>query len=179
MPVSELLTLCGAESPLFVQLSGPSGELIALSEAQRRISMRDAPDAVRCGGAFTVFSEKRDLLKVLLNYAHFFKHESCGVCTPCRAGNFILQRKLEKIDRGLAQAADLADIRHWGELMRAGSRCGLGKTAPNAPMQAMAQFQDYFAARLSREADDLTRAFDLKRAVAEYDATIEKLHDQD
>ncbi len=176
MPVSELLALCGAEDPLFVQLSGPSGELIAPSEFHRRISMRDAPDTLRCGGAFTVFSQKRDLLQALLNYAHFFKHESCGVCTPCRAGNFILQRKLEKLDRGLAQATDLADIRHWGELMRASSRCGLGKTAPNAPMQALEQFPDYFAARLSREGDDLTRAFDLDRAVAEYDATIEKLH---
>lgn len=177
MPVSELLSLCGAEDPYFIQVSGPSGETISMAERHRRISMRDllSYPGIRCGGSFMVFNRQRDLVKVLLNFAEFFKHESCGVCTPCRAGNFILQRKLEKLDRGLAQPSDLEDIRHWGALMRAGSRCGLGKTAPNAPIMAIEKFQDYFTARLSKEGDDLNRVFDLDRAVADYDAVIKKI----
>ena len=177
MQVSELLSLCGAEDPYFIQVSGPSGETISMAERHRRISMRDllSYPGIRCGGSFMVFNRQRDLVKILLNFAGFFKHESCGICTPCRAGNFILQRKLEKLDRGLAQPSDLEDIRHWGALMRAGSRCGLGKTAPNAPIMAMKVFKDYFMTRLSTEGNDLTRAFDLERAVADYDAVIEKI----
>lgn len=171
MTVAELLDRCGADDPYFIQVSGPSGEVISGEEKHRRISMHGQLDSpgLRCGGAFAVFNRQRDLVRILLNYAAFFKHESCGVCTPCRAGNFILQRKLEKLRRGLALPADLDDIRNWGLLMRAGSRCGLGKTAPNAPIMAMEKFRDYFEARLSREGDDLNRAFDLEQAVRDYD----------
>lgn len=174
MPVADLLDRCGAAAPYFIQVSGPSGEVISADEKHRRISMHDLLDypGVRCGGAFAVFNRQRDLVNILLNYAAFFKHESCGICTPCRAGNFILQRKLEKLQRGLALPADLDDIRNWGLLMRAGSRCGLGKTAPNAPIMAMEKFRDYFEARLSRDGDDLNRAFDLERAVGDYDRTV-------
>ncbi len=171
MPVGELLELCGAEDPFFVQVSGPSGECISMAEKDRRISMLDLLNRkdIRCGGSFMIFNRQRDLVEVLLNFSAFFKHESCGICTPCRAGNFILQRQLEKLDRGLAQPADLDAIRNWGAIMKAASRCGLGKTAPNTPIMAMEKFRDYFNSRLSSKVDTLNRSFDLERAVADYE----------
>ncbi|MBK6932942.1 MAG: NAD(P)H-dependent oxidoreductase subunit E [Saprospirales bacterium] len=171
MPVAELLERCEAKDPYFMQVSGPSGECLSMAEKDRRISMLDVLGTkdVRCGGSFMVFNQSRDLLRILLNFSAFFKHESCGVCTPCRAGNFILQRQLEKLDRGLGREADLQAIRDWGAIMKAASRCGLGKTAPNTPIMAMEKFHADFAARLHKTADDLNRAFDLKRAEAEYE----------
>ncbi len=171
MPVARLLDLCEAEDPYFIQVSGPSGECISMAEKDRRISMLDLLNRkdIRCGGSFMIFNSQRDLIKVLLNFSAFFKHESCGVCTPCRAGNFILQRQLEKLDRHLAQPADLEAIRNWGVIMKAASRCGLGKTAPNTPIMAMEKFHDYFAARLGQGADTLNKSFDLERATAAYE----------
>lgn len=171
MSVAELLDLCEAEDPYFVQVSGPSGECISMAEKDRRISMLDLLNRkdIRCGGSFMIFNSRRDLIKVLLNFSAFFKHESCGVCTPCRAGNFILQRQLEKLDRHLAQPADLDAIRNWGAIMKAASRCGLGKTAPNTPIMAMEKFHDYFAARLGQDANSLNKSFDLERATAAYE----------
>ena len=61
----------------------------------------------------------------------FFKEESCGVCTPCRAGNFILNEKVKKMQRGLASQEELAEIKKWGEIIKLSSRCGLGKSSPN------------------------------------------------
>jgi [NiFe] hydrogenase diaphorase moiety large subunit len=171
MPVAELLDLCEAEDPYFMQVSGPSGECISMAEKDRRISMLDlmVHKDIRCGGSFMIFNRQRDLVRVLLNFSAFFKHESCGVCTPCRAGNFILQRQLEKLDRHLAQPADLDTIRNWGAIMKATSRCGLGKTAPNTPIMAMEKFYDYFVARLGQPANSLNKSFDLERATAAYE----------
>lgn len=171
MPVHELLDLCEAEDPYFMQVSGPSGECISMAEKDRRISMLDLLNRkdIRCGGSFMIFSRQRDLVRVLLNFSAFFKHESCGVCTPCRAGNFILQRQLEKLDRHLAQPADLDAIRNWGAIMKAASRCGLGKTAPNTPIIAMEKFHDYFVARLSQSANTPNKSFDLEEATAAYE----------
>lgn len=171
MTVGELLEHCGARDPYFIQVSGPSGECLSMAEKDRRISMLDlmGHEDVRCGGSFMVFNRNRDLLDVLLNFSEFFKQESCGVCTPCRAGNFILQRQLEKIARGMGREADLQAIRDWGAIMKAASRCGLGKTAPNTPIMAMEKFYDDFAARLPAAENDQIRAFDLKRAEADYE----------
>jgi [NiFe] hydrogenase diaphorase moiety large subunit len=171
MTVAELLELCEAEDPFYMQLSGPSGECISIKEKFRRISMLDllSKKDVRCGGAFMIFNSYRDLVQVLMNYAEFFKHESCGICTPCRAGNFIMQRKLEKLKEGLASAADLNDLRNWGNIMKTSSRCGLGKTAPNSIIQSMEKFKEYFEKKLSKNGNGAFAAFDLEGAVADYE----------
>ena len=162
MTVEELLKLCHADDPYYIQLSGPSGECISMADKGRALSKDD----LSCGGAFMVFSKQRDILEILLNFTNFFKEESCGVCTPCRAGNFILQRKLEKIKMGLAQHSDYSDIRQWGHIMQTASRCGLGKTASNTLLKALDTFPEFFTAG---QGDGLNRKFDLKKATEEYE----------
>ncbi|MCB9293378.1 MAG: NAD(P)H-dependent oxidoreductase subunit E [Lewinellaceae bacterium] len=160
--VEELLKACHADDPHYIQLSGPSGECISLADKERRLSKDD----LSCGGAFMVFSKHRDILQILLNFTSFFKEESCGVCTPCRAGNFILQRKLEKIKLGLAQQSDYTDIRQWGHIMQSASRCGLGKAASNTLIKALDTFPEFFEVQ---QGEGLTRKFDLNKATEEYE----------
>ncbi len=170
MTVAELLDLCGAIDPFYIQVSGPSGECISIKEKYRRISMLDllARKDIRCGGSFMIFNSQRDLVHILMNFSEFFKHESCGVCTPCRAGNFIMQRKLERLKNGLADRTDLDELKSWGQLMQATSRCGLGKTATNSIIQSIDKFHDYLAARFA-STDKPFHKFDLKSAVSEYE----------
>jgi len=171
MTVAELLDLCGAEDPYFIQVSGPSGECISVKEKYRRISMLDlmAHKDIRCGGSFMIFNSHRDLVHILINFSEFFKHESCGVCTPCRAGNFIIERKLERLQNGLADMNDLKELKSWGTIMQATSRCGLGKTACNSVIQALEKFDDYFTSRFSSTDNSTYRKFDHLSAVAEYE----------
>lgn len=171
MTVAELLDLCGAEDPYFIQVSGPSGECISVKEKYRRISMLDlmAQKDIRCGGSFMIFNSDRDLVHILINFSEFFKHESCGVCTPCRAGNFIIERKLERLQNGLADMNDLKELKSWGAIMKATSRCGLGKTASNSVIQALEKFDDYFTTRFSSTDNSTYRKFDHRSAVAEYE----------
>ena len=171
MTVAELLELCEAEDPFYIQVSGPSGECISIKDKYRRISMLDllARKDIRSGGSIMVFNKQRDLVKVLLNFSEFFKSESCGICTPCRAGNFIIQRKLERLDNGLANPQDLEDLKNWGVIMKNTSRCGLGKTATNSLIYAMDKFRDYFNSKLDKEYNGLNLKFDMEAATEQYE----------
>ncbi|MCB0681424.1 MAG: NAD(P)H-dependent oxidoreductase subunit E [Saprospiraceae bacterium] len=163
--VSDLLEECGATNTRYVQLSGPSGTLITAGEFDRQICHED----LSCGGSVMIFDDRRDLLQILRNFAHFFRQESCGVCTPCRAGNLILTRKLRKLALGLGDPTDLQDLRSWGALMKASSRCGLGKNASNALLDAIRKDLKYFRERQSNNGHALSRGFDLKQAVQIYE----------
>ena len=171
MTVAELLELCEAEDPFYIQVSGPSGECISIKEKFRRISMLDLMSRkdIRCGGSFMIFNKQRDLVKILMNFSEFFKQESCGICTPCRAGNFIIQRKLERLRDGLANETDLKELQSWGRLMKTTSRCGLGKTAPNSLIMAIDKFHDYFAERLDKNYNGLNLKFDMEAATEDYE----------
>jgi [NiFe] hydrogenase diaphorase moiety large subunit len=163
--VKKVLELCQADDPYYIQVSGPSGECITAQEQNREISKQD----LRCGGSFMIFNSSRDILKILANFSDFFAHESCGLCTPCRAGNFIIKRKLNKIAKGLALPEDYEDIHEWSEVMRVASRCGLGKTATNALVMALEKFPEYFADKLDKRSDGFNKGFDEHQAVQAYE----------
>lgn len=165
LKVDDLLSLSGAKDPWYVQVSGPSG--VALSMRDR--GLRLGKEGLLCGGSFMIFDRSRDLLRILANFSSFFDRESCGICTPCRAGNFILTRKLEKIRLGLGTLRDLVEIQQWGRTIKENSRCGLGQTSPNTVIDAIQKFPDYFEARVDRSGSRLNRGFDLDASVAAYD----------
>ena len=164
--VRELLNQCQAEDPYYVQVSGPSGVCISEREFDRSFALDD----LRCGGSLMIFNRSRDILRILANFADFFKHESCGVCTPCRAGNFIVQRQLEKIGKRHASHSDFEDLKSWGNIMKVTSRCGLGAAATNTLVMAIDKFPEYFASQISHDKEGIRSDFDLEAAVREYDS---------
>lgn len=161
--ISEILQFCEAEDPRYVQLSGPSGQCLCPSDFNQPLTVEGLP----CGGSFMIFNSNRDILSILQNFSRFFKHESCGVCTPCRAGNFIIDRKLEKIANGLAHESDFEDLEKWGKIMHDTSRCGLGQSATNSLRGAIGKFPDYFSAKMAK--DGMSKNFDLQRALKPYE----------
>ena len=164
MPLSEFLDLCGAEDPFYVQMSGPSGYCVGKNSFNRRISLRD----LSCGGSIMVFNSKRNIVEVLRNFADFFKEESCGICTPCRAGNYLVRRKLDKLILGLAETNDLETIQSWGKIMHMASRCGLGKMATNTFNSVMEEFPNLFD-DIIKEGDGMNRQVDLEKEISEYE----------
>ena len=169
MTVNELLEMCEAVNTYAVQVSGPSGELISSEEFHRKIALND----LKCGGSFMIFNQERNLLDVVQKFNHFFIHESCGVCTPCRAGNFILSRQIRKIRRGLLGKDDIHKILEWSKIMRYSSRCGLGQTAPNSLIQAIEKFPEFYQDYLISD-DGLNKFFNMKESVQDYDKAILK-----
>jgi len=172
--VRELLKLCEALSPYYVQISGPSGQCINNTEFDRKICDED----LICGGSIMVFNKSRSILKIQENFMKFFKMESCGVCTPCRAGNQILYEKIIKLKRGLGTQKDLDEIKEWGKIIQLSSRCGLGKTSPNSLVMAIDKFKDYFNLKISPSHDNQNVEFDMEAAVYDYDCLIQETQNQ-
>ncbi|MEZ4773594.1 MAG: NAD(P)H-dependent oxidoreductase subunit E [Bacteroidia bacterium] len=170
MQIGELLALCEAQDPWYIQVSGPSGIAISMKERNRRLCKED----LLCGGSFMIFNKHRDLLHILLNFNNFFKHESCGICTPCRAGNFIMNRKLEKVQLGLGSLRDLVELEDWGRTIRENSRCGLGQMASNSIVDAIHKFPEYFDQRVDKSGSQFSRGFDMTYAVKDYDDAVAK-----
>jgi [NiFe] hydrogenase diaphorase moiety large subunit len=158
--VAEVLADCGAADTQAVQVSGPSGICLGAEEFARRIAFEDVPTA----GAFMVFDRTRDMFEVARNFVHFFAHESCGFCTPCRVGTSLLRNLMDKLHGGHGSPYDFAEIERLNRLLQSMSHCGLGHTACNPVLDTIARFRPAYARRLEHE--DYTPAFDLDRALA-------------
>jgi len=158
--IRQVLADCGAQDTQAVQVSGPSGICVAESEFDRIIGFEDIPTA----GAFTVFDKTRDMFQVARNYVHFFQHESCGFCTPCRVGTSLLKNLMDKLHNGAGSPYDFAEIEKLNQLLQSMSHCGLGHTACNPVLDTIAKFRPYYDQRMMQQA--FTPAFDLDRALA-------------
>ncbi len=113
--VREVLADCGAERHAGGAGERASGICIDETEFDRRIAFEDLPTA----GAFMVFDESRDMFEVARNFVHFFAHESCGFCTPCRVGTTLLRKLMDKLADGNGSQHDLAQIVRLNQLLQA------------------------------------------------------------
>jgi formate dehydrogenase len=86
--------------------------------------------------AVVVLSDKDDMKAVALNLMRFFEDESCGQCTPCRAGT-------EKAAKLMATGPwDQALLTELSDTMRDASICGLGQAAPNPLLSVLKYFPE-------------------------------------
>ncbi|MCE5182865.1 MAG: NAD(P)H-dependent oxidoreductase subunit E [Betaproteobacteria bacterium] len=157
--VRQILDDAGADEPFAVQISGPSGTMISWKEFDRKIAFEDLPTA----GAFMVFNRKRDLFLTAHNFAHFFAHESCGFCTPCRVGTQLQKKIMDKISGGHGTICDMEELKRLGHILKTMSHCGLGSSAANPMLDAMEKFPDVFERKLKALAFE--PAFDLDGAL--------------
>ena len=92
--------------------------------------------------AVVVLSDQDDMKAVALNLMRFFEDESCGQCTPCRAGT-------EKAVKLMAAGPwDEALLRELSDAMRDASICGLGQAAPNPLLSVLKFFPEELATPL-------------------------------
>jgi NADH-quinone oxidoreductase subunit F len=75
---------------------------------------------------------------------HFFKHESCGKCTPCREGNYWMQHLTERIHAGEGDAADVELLNNVAKQMQGKCLCALGEFATMAVVTGIERFPDDF-----------------------------------
>lgn len=142
--IGRILEDCGAHDTQAVQVGGPSGVCLSASEFGRRIGFEDVPTA----GAFMVFDRTRDMFEVARNFAHFFAHESCGFCTPCRVGTELVVRRLDKLQRGHGSSQDLDELFELDKLMHGATHCGLGAAACNPLRDTIAKFRPAYEKHL-------------------------------
>lgn len=161
--LQSLLDEAGGSDAVAVQVGGPSGTCVGRKDFGKKISFEE----LATGGSIIIIGPDRDLLDIAHNFMNFFVEESCGWCTPCRAGNMILKKKLEKIMAGKGTGSDLNEMEQWCRIVKATSRCGLGQTSPNPIASTIENFREVYEAKLQKGVDFATE-FDLDKAVQEY-----------
>lgn len=87
--------------------------------------------------AIVVLSDKDNIRDAVLNTLKFFKHESCGQCTPCRGGT----EKMVAMLSGKSRFDEEA-LRDLETVMRDASICGLGQAAPNPVNHLLEYFRE-------------------------------------
>jgi [NiFe] hydrogenase diaphorase moiety large subunit len=153
--------LVGAEDAIAVQVGGASGRMVNPSEYGKKLCY----DELATGGSIMVFGPGRDVLKVAHAFMEFFCEESCGYCTPCRVGNRLLLRGLEKVISGKAEPSDIAYLEQLGKTVKTASRCGLGQTSPNPVLTTIQNFRQEYERRVARNESGLQPGFDLAGAL--------------
>ena len=99
-------------------------------------------------GAVIVMDETRCMVESLKRLSYFYMHESCGQCTPCREGTGWLWRVVDRIDRGVGRAEDLALLDNVAENIMGRTICALGDAAA-MPVRAMLKhFRPEFQAKV-------------------------------
>lgn len=157
--IQHILQDCGASDAQAVQVAGAAGVTLPATEFNRCIAFED----VATGGSFMVFNQQRDMLDMVRNFAHFFVHESCGFCTPCRVGSSLMKDLVDKVYIGHAGQYDLDEMHKIGMLMRTSSHCGLGTTAPNPILDTLNKFPQIYNERLKHSSYE--PSFDLDAAL--------------
>jgi NADH:ubiquinone oxidoreductase subunit F (NADH-binding)/NADH:ubiquinone oxidoreductase subunit E len=117
---------------------GASGGILpaAMADIPLDFGTLEAHGCFTGSGAVVILSDKDDMKAVALNLLRFFEDESCGQCTPCRAGT--------------EKAVKLMTARHWDEpllneltqVMSDASICGLGQAAMNPVKQVLKHFRE-------------------------------------
>ena len=194
MKLKDFLDLIEAKDPHYILFNGFAGEFLSSVDFDREISgenllaehiqftFKDPIEysrkmsgvGLRSGGSFMVFNSTRDLLSILKNITKFFVAESCGICVPCRTGNFLLNKKINKIMLCHADKDDIDEIKDWSTIIKQSSRCGLGKTSTNCLLTAMLKFPGEFQKCLLAESD-INQSFNLEKAVENYDNIIQEI----
>jgi NADH-quinone oxidoreductase subunit F len=99
-----------------------------------------------------VMDSSTDMVRALARTAHFFAHESCGQCTPCREGCGWMERLLGRIEQGRAAPEEIDLLLDVANNIEGNTICALGDAAAWPVQSYLKKFRDEFEARLRRPA---------------------------
>ncbi|MBC8490876.1 MAG: NADH-quinone oxidoreductase subunit NuoF [Bacteroidetes bacterium] len=122
----------------------------ALSVNMDNESLKDVHSAIGTGGVI-VMDEDTDLLKVLIRITHFYYHESCGQCTPCREGCGWMLRILKRIDEGMGTKKDLDLLISIARNIEGNTVCALGDAAAWPVKWTIRKFREEFEKKIPDE----------------------------
>jgi len=114
-------------------------------------SLREAGTMLGTAG-MVVMDEDTDMIELLWRIAHFYHHESCGQCTPCREGTGWLEKILLKIRRGDGEIRDLDLLLDLTTQMEGRTICALADAAAWPVRYTITRFRDEFEARCKKSA---------------------------
>jgi NADH-quinone oxidoreductase subunit F len=91
-------------------------------------SLRDVQSGLGTA-AVIVMDKSTDIVKAIARLAYFYKHESCGQCTPCREGTGWMWRVLERMVKGQAEVREIDMLLDVSKQIEGHTICALGDAA--------------------------------------------------
>ena len=105
--------------------------------------------------ALQCFDETTSVVRTVLRWTEFYKHESCGKCTPCREGTWWLVQILSRLEAGHGEEGDIEKLLDLCENILGRSFCALGDGATSPISSAIKFFRDEFEAGMHTPAWEL------------------------
>jgi NADH-quinone oxidoreductase subunit F len=133
-----------------VQIGGPSGGCLPESALDLPIDFNSLTQAgaMMGSGGMIVLDEDDCMVEIARYFLEFTQRESCGKCTFCRLGTKQMLEVLGEFTKGRGKIEDLDMLIELAEDVKAGSLCGLGKTAPNPILTTLRFFRDEYEAHI-------------------------------
>ncbi|RMD85764.1 MAG: NADH oxidoreductase (quinone) subunit F [Candidatus Dadabacteria bacterium] len=99
-------------------------------------------------GGFMVLDHTVDMLDAALNFAHFYSHESCGQCTPCREGGHWIEKILQRIASGNGRTEDIDLIKDLSSQIGGHTICPFGDALITPVLSYIEKFPDDFYGKI-------------------------------
>jgi NADH-quinone oxidoreductase subunit F len=98
--------------------------------------------------ALQIFDETTSVVRAVLRWTEFYKHESCGKCTPCREGTWWLVQILKDLDAGKGEQADLEKLLDLCDNIAGRSFCALADGAASPIISSIKYFREEYLEHL-------------------------------
>jgi NADH-quinone oxidoreductase subunit F len=140
----------------------PGGSSVPILRADECDINMDFDSVVKAGSmlgsaGIIVMDDSTDMVGALRRIAHFYHHESCGQCTPCREGTGWLEKILIRLDEGRANEADIAKLDTVAKGMLGTTICVLSDAAAMPVRSFLQKFPEEFQAA-ARRGDEMEAA---------------------
>ena len=146
----ELITYAGGmKSDLPLKFWIPGGSSVPMLTADHLDIPLTYEDMAAAGtmlgtGTPMVFDTSTSVVKAVIRWIEFYKHESCGKCTPCREGTYWMVDILKRMEKGKAQLSDMDLLVDISAQISGRSFCALGDAAATPFPAALKYFTEEF-----------------------------------
>jgi NADH:ubiquinone oxidoreductase subunit F (NADH-binding) len=119
--------------------------------------------AIMGSGGIVVLDDESCMVDTARFFTEFCIDESCGKCTPCRAGLARVKDIYNEITTGNGKMEDISTLEKSGVFIRDASLCGLGQTAPNPVITTLRYFKDEYIKHIVEKKCDAGKCFRQKK----------------
>ncbi|KAK4052520.1 NADH dehydrogenase [ubiquinone] flavoprotein 1, mitochondrial [Microbotryomycetes sp. JL221] len=104
-------------------------------------------------GAVIVMNKETDVIRAIARFAKFYKHESCGQCTPCREGTTWLEKMMDRMVVGQAHEREIEMLQELTKQIEGHTICALGDAAAWPVQGLLRHFRPEVEARIAQYAE--------------------------
>ncbi|MCD6639937.1 MAG: NADH-quinone oxidoreductase subunit NuoF [Nocardioides sp.] len=99
--------------------------------------------------ALQIFDDTTCVVRAVLRWTEFYKHESCGKCTPCREGTYWLAQVMDRLEKGQGTEDDLDLLLDQCDNILGRAFCALGDGATSPISSSVQYFRDEYLAHIT------------------------------